>query len=83
MGGKHLSVCDLPYGVNVILEGKFNKLSNKFHVKNVIAPHIAPQHKFQQNFVNKDGVQYKDKQMLVISEPSLDQLLFVKTMLNV
>lgn len=47
MGGKHLSVCDLPYGVNVILEGKFNKLSNKFHVKTVITPNMAPQHSFQ------------------------------------
>lgn len=50
---KLISVCDLPYGVYVILEGRFHKLSNKFYVKNVILPTIAPQAKYEMNFVNE------------------------------
>ena len=43
-------------------------------VKNIFLPSLAPQKSFKTDFVNSDGVSYTDKKMLIVSEPSFDQL---------
>jgi len=62
---------DMPYGIYVIIEGKFKRLLNIFQVKNIFLPTLAPQKSFFKDYVSQDGVSFSNKQILVMSEPNI------------
>jgi hypothetical protein len=63
---------DLPNGICLILVGKYKKHDNIFNVKQAIIPELPPQLLFNANFTNSDGVSFKEKKVLVVSEPTFD-----------
>jgi hypothetical protein len=67
MGTKKVKPTDLPFGVQVVLEGRFKKHSNRFAVRHIYLPSLAPQSGFISDYVNLEGVSYNDKKMLIMS----------------
>jgi hypothetical protein len=82
MGSRKIKKTDLPFGIQVVLEGKFKKHSNKFSVKYIFPPQLPPQKTYIHDFVNEDRVSYKDKKMLVLSEPTFEQCQYVSQLLQ-
>lgn len=67
MGDRKAVATDLPFGVQVVLEGKFKKHSNKFAARHIYLPDLPPQATFMRDYVNREGVALRDKKMLVLS----------------
>lgn len=65
-----------------MIEGRYKKYSNRFFVNQIFLPTLAPQSKFNCNFVNEDGVSLNDKKILVASEPTIERLIEIKQILK-
>jgi hypothetical protein len=82
VGQLKLRVGDFPNGVYVVLEGKFKKHSNRFAVRHLFLPSLAPQPALRHNFTTREGVSLRGKQLLVLSEPLSQQCLAVAQQLR-
>jgi len=63
MLNRKIKMGDLPYGISMMVEGKFYKQSNRFYVKNMIPPCLAIQHKYENNTHN----QSYQRKMIILS----------------
>lgn len=67
MGDRMVVATDLPFGVQVVLEGKFKKHSNKFAARLIYLPELPRQSTYMKDYVNREGVSLRDKKMLILS----------------
>lgn len=82
MGDRKVVATDLPFGVQVVLEGKFKKHSNKFAARHIYLPELPRQSEFFRDFVNREGVSLRDKKMLIMSEPTFEQCFSLAELLS-